>query len=240
MEVEYLRTHKPNAVLVDATALACSAAKEVGIPCVIVSNFTWEYIYKSMNTELSKKDELINEKFIGMIERCTTDYCNATHYLQLPGCCDIPTGYILENVVRSPMMCRLAKCTRDEMRRKYNIPVDAKVVVFGFGGQSFKGHKIHADNLPVEQDWYCLVLNCEKDASFVSDKFIPVDRDVYVPDILAGADVMLGKIGYGTVSECLSSLVPLIYVPRIGWPEERPLAQLMESYCSILEMPRKD
>ena len=137
-------------------------------------------------------------------------------------------------------MCRLAKCTRDEMRRKYNIPLDAKVVVFGFGGQSFKGHKIHADNLPVGQDWYCLVLNCGQDADFISDKFIPLDRDVYVPDILAGADVMLGKIGYGTVSECLSSLVPLIYVPRIGWPEERPLAQLMESYCSILEMPRKD
>ena len=122
------------------------------------------------------------------------------------------------------------------MRLKYNIPVHAKVVVFGFGGQSFMGYNLGADTLPVGQDWYCLVLGGEQYTDFGSNKFIPIHRDVYVPDILVGADVMLGKIGYGTVSECLSSLIPLIYVSRDGWPEERPLVQLMEKYCSIVEM----
>ena len=31
----------------------------------------------------------------------------------------------------------------------------------------------------------------------------------------------------GTVAECLSSRVPLIFVPREGWPEEEALRELM-------------
>ena len=55
-----------------------------------------------------------------------------------------------------------------------------------------------------------------------------MSRDCFVPDLLQAADVMLGKIGYGTVAECLSCRVPLIYVPREGWPEEDALRDLME------------
>ena len=236
---------KPNVVLVDATALACTAAKEIQIPCVILSNFTWEFIYKNMHADLIREGietEITNQKFVDMIERCTEDYCNASHYLQLPGYCDLPTGYDTEKVLTSPMMCRLAKCTREDMRNQYNIPMHALVVVFGFGGQSFQNYKMNADTLPAggQKDWYCLVLGCGPDADFGSDYFIPVGRDIYVPDVLTGADVMLGKIGYGTVSECLSSHVPLVYVKRAGWSEERPLVQLMERYSSIVEMPRSN
>jgi L-arabinokinase len=41
-----------------------------------------------------------------------------------------------------------------------------------------------------------------------------------MPDYMNLADVVLGKIGYGTVTECLMHGTPLIYVPRSSWPEE--------------------
>lgn len=53
-----------------------------------------------------------------------------------------------------------------------------------------------------------------------SQRFRPMPHDVYVPDLIHLADAVLGKLGYGFVSECLTLGTPLIYVPRQNWPEE--------------------
>lgn len=42
----------------------------------------------------------------------------------------------------------------------------------------------------------------------------------YVPDLIHCADAVLGKLGYGFVSECVTCGTALIYVPRVDWPEE--------------------
>ena len=36
-----------------------------------------------------------------------------------------------------------------------------------------------------------------------SDRFKPLSPTVYVPNVIAIADAVLGKIGYGFVSECI-------------------------------------
>ena len=56
-----------------------------------------------------------------------------------------------------------------------------------------------------------------------SPRFRALCPDAYVPDLIRLADAVLGKLGYGFVSECLTMGTPLIYVPRHNWPEERYL-----------------
>lgn len=73
-----------------------------------------------------------------------------------------------------------------------------------------------------------------------SEHFIPLLRNIFVPDILAPSDVMLGELGYSTVSECLSLKTPLVYVQRDGWPEELPLKELMEKYNALVHMPKDE
>lgn len=53
-----------------------------------------------------------------------------------------------------------------------------------------------------------------------SARFTAMPLDVYVPDLIPLADAVLGKLGYGFVSECITLGTPLIYVPRQNWPEE--------------------
>jgi len=62
-----------------------------------------------------------------------------------------------------------------------------------------------------------------KEEDMPSSRFRALGFDVYVPDYIALADAVLGKLGYGFVSECLTLGTPLIYVPRQNWPEERYL-----------------
>ena len=64
-------------------------------------------------------------------------------------------------------------------------------------------------------------------------RFFVARKDAYPPDILGAADVMIGKIGYGTVSECLAHLCPLLYIPRVDWPEQSRLETLLEDGAGI-------
>ena len=36
-------------------------------------------------------------------------------------------------------------------------------------------------------------------------------RDIYMPDLMVVGDVLLGKLGYGTVSEAIDSATPFMY-----------------------------
>jgi UDP-N-acetylglucosamine:LPS N-acetylglucosamine transferase len=63
-----------------------------------------------------------------------------------------------------------------------------------------------------------LVGASEKDMP--SARFKAMPYDVYVPDLINLSDAVLGKIGYGFVSECLRMGTALIFVPRSNWPEE--------------------
>jgi len=69
-----------------------------------------------------------------------------------------------------------------------------------------------------------------------STRFCALGPDAYVPDLIHLADVVLGKLGYGFVSECLTMGSPLIYVPRQNWPEERFLEVLYMGnvHCLLL------
>lgn len=64
-----------------------------------------------------------------------------------------------------------------------------------------------------------------------SPRFRALGPDAYVPDLIHLADVVLGKLGYGFVSECLTMGTPLIYVPRQNWPEERFL-EVPFNFCT--------
>jgi len=51
-----------------------------------------------------------------------------------------------------------------------------------------------------------------------------------VTDLVASCDAVLGKCGYGTVSECVVNATPLMYIPRPDWPEEQVLLQWLEAH----------
>ncbi|KAH9447394.1 hypothetical protein Pst134EA_029432 [Puccinia striiformis f. sp. tritici] len=63
----------------------------------------------------------------------------------------------------------------------------------------------------------------------------------YVPDLTAIADVVLGKLGYGTCSEVIATKTPFISVPRKMFVEEYGLKRLMKETNTInVEMSIKE
>lgn len=56
-------------------------------------------------------------------------------------------------------------------------------------------------------------------------------------DLLASADALLGKCGYGTVTECVVNGTPLLFVPRADWPEERWLRAWLLAHHAGVAVP---
>ncbi|MFX0132723.1 MAG: glycosyltransferase [Candidatus Hodarchaeota archaeon] len=60
-------------------------------------------------------------------------------------------------------------------------------------------------------------------------RFIPED-DQESQDYLAASDLVIGKVGYGMVSECVAYEKPLIYTTRKDFLEDKGLAKGIETF----------
>jgi L-arabinokinase len=290
-EVKFLEDSNVSLVITDVTAMALKAASMTtrgsanintsdsstpnGIPCCILSNFTWSYIYTKMLEEciqhahkncpygkcvcrdtefpsISPASSLsmsiseglcischeLYKKYSTMCETITNDYECTTKFLQYPGMTPPPANILKEDIITLPMLTRIANISRTEQRKRLGIKDTTKVLVLGFGGMSGGWKRAldgKTDALP--EGWVCLVLGAKEDdvreinTLMQSNKkegeeeanrrqFIPIPFDAYIPNFVNAADVMFGKIGYGTVSEALAHHCPLMFIPRISWPEQ--------------------
>lgn len=106
-----------------------------------------------------------------------------------------------------------------------------------FGGHSFS-MQLAAEFLPA--GWVALVCAGVTDAAAVLPaNFLRAAVDSYLPDYVNAADCVIGKIGYGSVSECLAHRCPLIFVRRDFFNEEPFLRKLLEVHQCGVEMKRR-
>ncbi|KAF9000646.1 hypothetical protein BDQ17DRAFT_1205065, partial [Cyathus striatus] len=91
--------------------------------------------------------------------------------------------------------------------------------------------------------WIAIVCGVSKEQwkgeEELPEGFYVAPKDVYMPDLTASADVLLGKLGYGTVSECVDSCTPFVYVSRPLFIEEHGLRLLLESEGVGVELGRQ-
>ena len=57
---------------------------------------------------------------------------------------------------------------------------------------------------------------------------------------IAASDALIGKIGYGTISECLAHGRPLVFVRRDYFNEEPFLRRLLQMHGAAVEIRRRD
>lgn len=266
-ESAFLLSCKVDVVACDAPPLACPCAFSIGIPCIIISNFTWDYVYEEMLMNLRGAHPLEREQrslksgelndIQRMVSACKRDISCATLVLQLPGSAPMLSPDVV--VKRMPLVSRMSVCCEAITREKLGLPSGMHVLVLGFGGHSNDWSlALEGKETALPPGWMCLVLGaCAKDVARVNgdddhrgSRFLPIPKTAYIPNILECADVMIGKLGYGTVSEAINHRVPLIYVPRINWPEHTWLESLLVGRSCLsssgdaprmgLEMPYDD
>jgi len=132
---------------------------------------------------------------------------------------------------------------------------DTKILLVSFGGQVIPSPRpptstdhgpsdsaagsetdlLHNSLLP--PGWIAIIcgLPSKSHPHDMPDRFFSIEDSKfnYVPDLTAIADVVLGKLGYGTCSEVIATRTPFISVPRKMFVEEYGLKRLMRRTCTI-------
>ncbi|GBB95817.1 hypothetical protein RclHR1_02620008 [Rhizophagus clarus] len=143
------------------------------------------------------------------------------------------------NVIDVPLVVRKSITPKEIVLKNLGIPKEIfkthKILMVSFGGQNLVGiEDWGSSSLP--DNWIAIV--CGSDGIKLPDRFYSCPKNAYIPDLTNAADAIIGKLGYGTCSECIGHGKPFIYVPRPQFIEELGLKRLMELQGLCVEMPK--
>jgi L-arabinokinase len=179
-------------VLGDIPPLAFAAAARAGVPSVALGNFTWDWIYR-------RYDEFAAVGPARALDVIRDAYATATRALRLP----LHGGFEPMATVTTDIPFIGRRSTRDvaEIRERLGVPGDRPFVL-----ASFSAADLDLPYRQIAEDEHLTVLPP------APERDLPAS--LTYPDLVAAADVVLSKPGYGIVSECVANGTPLLYTSR--------------------------
>jgi len=203
-------------IICDIAPLGIAIAHHVGIPVVLIENFTWDWIYEAYVK--------IDTRFQPFIEYLTSTFASATYHIQSQPVCN-PQAVHLTTLPIS----RIGLNTREKVRRMLKIPETEYMVTITMGGIPW--HYTFIQQL-YNKPKYHFVLPGSAD-TFRSHKnvlFLPTQSGFFHPDLVNASDVVIGKVGYSTVAEVYHAGIPFGYILRNRFAESPILADFIQKF----------
>lgn len=222
-EARALRTLGAGLVVGDVPPLAFAAAARAGLPSIALANFTWDWIYEAY----PRFDRLAP----GVLPLIRDAYATTSVALRLPFSGGFhPMREVTHDV---PLVARRSRRTRESIREILSLDGGRPVVLASFGG--------HGAALPfgdiARQSESTLVVT-DHEAADLQDapggrlrrftRETLAHHDIRYEDLVAAADVVVSKPGYGIVSECIANRAALLYTSRRPFAEQDVLVPGME------------
>ncbi|KAF9123479.1 hypothetical protein BGW39_008929 [Mortierella sp. 14UC] len=146
---------------------------------------------------------------------------------------------LTRKVIDVPLVVRMAVNTREDVLRSLGVDeltiATKKMVLISFGGQRLK----QGWGNPLPEGWIGVICGLPVEHE-LPEGFYRSPHGVYVPDLTRAADIVIGKLGYGTCSECIAHDTPLIYVSRPQFVEEHGLIKMMINHGLPVEMTAEE
>lgn len=208
-----LRERRVGLMVADIAPLGIAAARQAGIPAALVENFTWDWIYARLDLPrrpLAPLLQTLREQFDAVDLRIQTE----------PAVAPVPGAAKVGAIARRP------RTGREVTRERLGIGPREAMVLLSMGGvpwsYSGAGRAFPAGVRPVvvgegEPDTGTQVIRLAHHSAH------------HHPDLVAAADVVVGKLGYSTVAEVWQAGGRLVWVDRPDWPEQEALAAHVES-----------
>ncbi len=208
-EVEFIQQENVELLVADVPFLAGFVAKQSGVPCLAIANFTWDWIFEPMLADDPGGDECLAPIRAG--------YGHMTELLRLP------FGHettIFPRVTDVPLVAtRAAKSRRDILTA---LGIDRhdqrrRVLVARRGGFS-RAPLIAAAAAGPE----FLFLHLGDVAGDLPDNVqaIPRSAGIAFNDLLNVSDTLISKLGFSTVAACIAIRTNLLFPPRVGFRED--------------------
>jgi L-arabinokinase len=207
-EAAFLRDAGARVVLGDIPPLAFAAAASAEVPAVALGNFSWDWIYAHAARRAPELREAA--------AHCAAAYGKAALLLRLPFAGDLSA---FPRAIDIPLVARRPLVPKEDARRRLGLDARPAVLV-SFGGIGLPGFR--ADVLASLADFQLLVPDR---APRLPGNVQAVDGErrravgLGYSDVVAAADVVVTKPGYGIVTDAIGARTRLVYTDRGDFPE---------------------
>ena len=202
-------------VICDISPLGIAVAKRMGVPSLLIENFTWDWIYDAY-----VKYEPGLSRHITFMEEIFND---ADHHIQASPVCRRD-----ESVALTAPISRSLRRPPVEIRRELQIPQGAKTVILTMGGMPW--HFPSLERLKKERSLCFVALGASRrgvrDGNLI---LLPHRSGFFHPDLVNACDAVIGKAGYSTMAEAFQAGVPFGCIEREIFPESEVLASFVRN-----------
>jgi L-arabinokinase len=221
-EAAYLRASGARLVLADVPPLAFAAAGRAGVPSIGLGNFSWDWVYRHLAVRQPSLE--------GSAARAARAYGEASLFLALPFEGDLSAFPRRERV---GFVARRPRVARAEARRRLGL--DARpVALLSFGGVGLPS--LRPDVLAAEAGASSL--------RYLSPAELPGDRldalGLDYPDVVAAADVVVTKPGYGIVADAIGAGTRMVYTERGDFPEYPVMVREMGRWLACVHVGNRE
>jgi hypothetical protein len=203
-EARWCRTQKADVIVSDIVPFAFDVAEQCDVRSVAVANFTWYDIYEEYTHSFPE--------YQSDQEKIRRQYARASLLLALEPA--LPMDYFRKRTIVPPTG-RRGRSRRAEINKKYGLKPDRHLGLMYFGPFGIAG--VDFRKLAAFSEWGFLGIS-PVDGAPPNYHCVP-KTDFPYQDLVASADLMICKLGYGAVAEAMMHGTPLLYPPRHGFAE---------------------
>jgi hypothetical protein len=223
-EVEWLRAIEPDLLLADIPYRLLLAARQAGVPAVALCSLNWAAIHAAYCGGEPEHAAIQAQMRAG--------YAAAECFLAPAPALPMPW---LDNVHAIGPIARVGLIRRDEIFARLERSADTRLVLVALGGID--------SPLPLA-DWPRM-----ERVVWLFDRAVHSAREDFVDfarlplpfiDLLASADAVLTKPGYGTYAEAVCNATPLLTLARPDWPETPYLDAWARTHGRVAEITPAD
>lgn len=212
-EVNFIKQNRVGLILADIPPMAALIAKAAGIPCYMMSNFGWDFIYRAWGGEFVEIADWIADCF----QQCDRLFRLPLHEPMnaFPHITDVGfTGGTPRYTEAQLHQALPLKAPQD------------KTVLLTFGGLGLEQIPYH--NLERFPDWQFLTF--DRNAPDLPN-LLKLSSPEYRPvDVMPLCKCMISKPGYSTFSEACRLSLPIISITRDDFAEAAVLLRATQDY----------
>lgn len=220
-QADLLKQAAPDLLLADVPYMTLAAARQVKIPAVAMCSLNWADIYRHYFGQRPEAS--------GILMQMEDAYRSAQIFLRPEP--SMSMDFVQRRQDLSPIACRAVN-HRNELNRMLGLKTGQALVLAATGGVDTR---FPIERWPENPGIHWLV--SESWQVRRADVSSLEQTGFHFTELLASSDAVLGKCGYGTVTECVANQTPLLYIHRPDWPEESTLERWLHRHNAAVKVP---
>lgn len=213
-EVNFIRTNRVGLILADIPPIAAPIAKAAGIPCWMMGNFGWDFIYRDWG-----------EKYQDIADWISECYQQCDRLFRFPMCEEMKA---FKNIIDVGLTGGTPRYSEMQLREMFGIKAQsARTILLTFGGLGLQ--QIPYQNLEFFPDWQFITFDrLAPDFPNLIKITDPYFRPV---DFMPICGRVVSKPGYSTFAETMRLGVPIVSLTREDFAESPLLLEGIQNYA---------